>query len=355
MSSNSGISDHHTLLITILNRMYDDNLRQITSLQESNLQIRTIIVDLLSNTQQQQQQQRQRQYVNIDNINRYNNDSIQQPNYPNQTLIGARLARENARRLRENARRVRETPNTPIIQDTPITQNTPTIRNALLSHYQYFPSLPSINANLTNYLQSFLEPIDVYPTQQQIENATRNVLYRNIVEPTNQSCPISLEPFQDDDIVSMIRYCGHIFHRSELIHWFETNCKCPVCRYDIRNYSANNQSPLTNNSNETSENDDDIPYLEPNTDEPETIIDDQGPNTEENESNIDISGNRINRLADIFINNFLNSYSGINGTYETLYLDIAFDSSNNYLSNINGQNTQVQSRNYIFPMTRRTQ
>jgi hypothetical protein len=62
-------------------------------------------------------------------------------------------------------------------------------------------------------------------------------MYCNIVSPINRSCPISLENFNDTDMVSIIRYCGHIFHTEHLNRWFTSNCRCPVCRYDIRNYT----------------------------------------------------------------------------------------------------------------------
>ena len=49
-----------------------------------------------------------------------------------------------------------------------------------------------------------------------------------------------MEPFQENDQVMMIKHCGHIFKPAELQSWFQTNVKCPVCRYDIRNYTSTN-------------------------------------------------------------------------------------------------------------------
>ena len=40
-------------------------------------------------------------------------------------------------------------------------------------------------------------------------------------------------------MVSVIRQCNHIFKTEELNTWFRSNCRCPVCRYDIRNYNTN--------------------------------------------------------------------------------------------------------------------
>jgi hypothetical protein len=92
--------------------------------------------------------------------------------------------------------------------------------------------------NYRNYLNTFFTPVQIYPTQTQIETATRIVRYSDIIRPNNISCPISLEPFRDEDYVSVIRFCNHIFNTEQLNVWFQSNCRCPVCRYDIRNYSS---------------------------------------------------------------------------------------------------------------------
>jgi len=91
-------------------------------------------------------------------------------------------------------------------------------------------------------MQNFFQPVEVYPTTAQIEIATRNVQYCNILNPINRSCPISLETFNDNDMVVVIRFCGHIFKPEQIATWFRSNCKCPVCRYDIRNYNSNSSN-----------------------------------------------------------------------------------------------------------------
>jgi hypothetical protein len=76
-------------------------------------------------------------------------------------------------------------------------------------------------------------------TQTQIEAATRIVRYSDILNPNNTTCPISLTSFNDSDYVTIIRHCGHIFNTTEFNTWFRSNCRCPICRYDIRNYNTN--------------------------------------------------------------------------------------------------------------------
>jgi len=65
-------------------------------------------------------------------------------------------------------------------------------------------------------------------------------------DPSSNVCPISLEPFQLGDVVCEIRGCGHKFKRPNLMHWFRRNPRCPVCRYDLRDYmgvDASNSVP----------------------------------------------------------------------------------------------------------------
>jgi hypothetical protein len=102
------------------------------------------------------------------------------------------------------------------------------------------------NSELTSLLNTFLNTrVIVRPTTEQIETATRLIRYRDIENPLAEFCPISLEEFNDDDEVRQILQCGHIFHQNQFQQWFDTNSRCPICRYDIRNYI-----PLNNNNND---------------------------------------------------------------------------------------------------------
>lgn len=87
-------------------------------------------------------------------------------------------------------------------------------------------------------IQTLMEPVVIAPNQEQIRSATRRAKYRDISRPVNTTCPISLEPFADADDVVMIRHCGHIFKPTEFETWFRSNCRCPTCRYDIREHNS---------------------------------------------------------------------------------------------------------------------
>ena len=60
------------------------------------------------------------------------------------------------------------------------------------------------------------------------------------------TCPISLVPFRAGDEICRIRHCNHSFKKHYILEWFRYNVRCPVCRYDIREYL--NHLDLSNNN-----------------------------------------------------------------------------------------------------------
>jgi len=116
------------------------------------------------------------------------------------------------------------------------------------------------NIFLNDIVRNFYDPVIVRPSVQEIQNAIVNTTFGSIVNPINNSCPISLERFEHNTNVSQIIHCGHIFNPSDLNVWFQTNVKCPVCRYDIRRYTRRGMGspiPTTNNVEQEEEKDDD--------------------------------------------------------------------------------------------------
>lgn len=105
--------------------------------------------------------------------------------------------------------------------------------NASNLMFEYDIPLSQIN-NFMQMIQNFGEPVEVPLTSAEIEAATRTATYSSIVAPQNTTCPIQLDPFQDEDVVMMIRGCGHLFQRDALMNWFQRNHRCPMCRMDIR-------------------------------------------------------------------------------------------------------------------------
>jgi len=92
------------------------------------------------------------------------------------------------------------------------------------------------------------ENVVINPTSLQIENATINYEFcRETVENNNNTnCPITLEEFQEGEPVTRILHCGHTFRQTSIENWFQRNVRCPVCRYDIREYTSSSTSTINN-------------------------------------------------------------------------------------------------------------
>jgi len=84
-----------------------------------------------------------------------------------------------------------------------------------------------------------LTPVVVRPSEYQINNATETISFSSILENERRydRCPISHEPFTENSTVTRIRHCGHYFEPASLTTLFRNSVRCPVCRYDIRDYT----------------------------------------------------------------------------------------------------------------------
>jgi hypothetical protein len=301
----SDMSNSDILFINILNTMYNDNLRSIHHLMDQNTEITSQLIHIMNN----------RRNLNNSTFNTSENRQTNNRNYNRDRY---------SRRYRNN----------PIVEND--NNNNNTQRRVYIDNIPYYvddlqlytiPLNSSTSRNLGNQfsrvVNSFLEPINVTPTQSQIENATRNIVYGDILDPINNSCPISLEPFTDTSNVTMIRHCRHIFNTNSLMSWFNSNCKCPVCRYDIRNHNPNNNN---NNTATTSQHEDE----------------DEQEQEEENTS----------EYIDTAINQQANNRPNLNNNaIETLFVEILSDLSNNNIEYTLDNTSQLF--NSLFPINRR--
>ena len=90
-----------------------------------------------------------------------------------------------------------------------------------------------INESFNSYT-----PISIRPSLHQIRRATRLIQFRDISSVTHQICPIDREILNPTDTVMQIMHCNHYFRESNLRRHFRNNTRCPLCRYDIRNYTV---------------------------------------------------------------------------------------------------------------------
>lgn len=94
-----------------------------------------------------------------------------------------------------------------------------------------------------------LSPVTIRPTNAEIQAATEEIQFSNITLPPNSVCPITQERFTNDELVTRILFCGHIFKSSSINTWFNRNTRCPLCRYDIRRYSSATNEHLSEDDN----------------------------------------------------------------------------------------------------------
>lgn len=335
--SNQDFSNEDLSIITSLNEAYNNNLRSIqiftnsiNDLTDMNVQIHNRIVDIL----------------NIRNIRETNRGTNRGTNRESNrgTNRGTNTATNTATNTGTNRETNRGTTRNNLSRV--ILNNIPYIIDSV-QHYripstsQREQSEETRNNNFINLLQRFLQPVEIFPTQSQIEAATRNVRYCDIVNPINRSCPISLENFSDYDNVTVIRHCGHIFNRQELITWFRSNCRCPICRYDIRNYNSNsNYFDLSGNvSIDTSNN----------------LVNEQHNNYHESIYDESIDDENINqaeveRSIEEPINNNIN-YSTRRSNNGTTYFDLFF-SDNALLRNNFSTLSDITDPNALLNMLR---
>jgi hypothetical protein len=113
----------------------------------------------------------------------------------------------------------------------------------------------------TTILQSTPEE-RVLLTASQIDAATEIVQYDCDLMNHTQ-CPITLEEFVESEPVCRITHCGHIFKRTNLMRWFDTNTCCPVCRHNLIEQRADPPVPPPTSPNPN-------PTTEP---EPEPLVD----------------------------------------------------------------------------------
>ena len=309
------MSNSDILFINILNTMYNDNLRIIHHLMDQNSEITGQLIDVMNNRRQQTNPGNNTNNRSYSYNRRYrnNNHTTQSSNNTNSNTTA------NPTNATNTQRRV-YVDNIPYYVDN---LQLFTIPNSRSNTNTNTNTNTTIGNQFSRILNSFLEPINIIPTQSQIENATRTIVYGDILDPINTSCPISLEGFTDTSNVIMIRHCRHIFNTNSLMSWFNSNCKCPVCRYDIRDYNPNNNN--NNNNNNNTQN-------------------------EEQEENDELDNNNNNNQTNLHTNVNTNTNTN-NNSIEALFVEILTDLSNNDIE-YTFDNTSTLF-NSLFPINRR--
>lgn len=91
------------------------------------------------------------------------------------------------------------------------------------------PSLP----RAPRQPNSFMEPVIVRPTAEQIESGSTRAFP---LEDT--TCAICQDSIPVNQMARRLNVCGHTFHISCIDQWFGRDVRCPTCRHDIRETAA---------------------------------------------------------------------------------------------------------------------
>ena len=227
MSTNE--STHILLLqyMRIITRQQDTLINTINSMQQQNENLYSLISDLIriqnevSTTRTTTTREQPRTYAST---NRTRRTTINRPRtrmfFPS-TLSGI------TERINRTPRIVTHAPSMRVNIPGTVNQNTTTE--------------DILNESFNSY-----NPISIRPSLFQIRRATRILEFRDISNTTHQICPIDREILNPSDTVMQILHCNHYFRESNLRRHFRNNTRCPLCRFDIRNYipSLAETSPL---------------------------------------------------------------------------------------------------------------
>jgi hypothetical protein len=225
------MNHQETTLRRIVNRDYDDTINTVTTLRRENEELRRMVNNRTP-------QPTPRLNVPSPSVNplwsqrelRPIATTLRIPTQSNEPLIFNRTTREPLRN-----------PNLSFL---------PNNQDQFMR--RYLTNIPDL---LFGTIGQELTSVVVRPTDRQIRESTQLVRFGNIIDPQNGNCPISLERFDEQQLVTRIIFCGHIFSTNELQRWFETNVRCPLCRFDIREHrnqvSRNNLSTVNEEENST--------------------------------------------------------------------------------------------------------
>ena len=241
---NYNLSVDQRFIISHLKEMYDSNNRVLNSItQIHNQNINSETINNLINNLISSNNEIMRNVTNLSNTNNNINTNTNNNLNTNNRQQGNRQNSVRHQNIQQNNNR----------QQSNNRQNR--YNNYIYDSIYNYPNSRASDARISNLIYSFLEPIEIFPTPSQIESATRVVRFGDIIRPLNTACPITLENFNENDQVLVIRQCSHVFSNIGLTSWFRTNCRCPVCRFDIRNYISihpSNISELSSNVDNSS-------------------------------------------------------------------------------------------------------
>jgi hypothetical protein len=106
-------------------------------------------------------------------------------------------------------------------------------------------SIPNVFQELTNLINNnagAMTDVPIPVDAETIERVTETIPFDISDTSLPESCPIDLSAFEPYDELMKITQCGHCFRKSNLLRWFESNPRCPICRLDVRENGENREN-----------------------------------------------------------------------------------------------------------------
>lgn len=103
-------------------------------------------------------------------------------------------------------------------------------------------SMPNVFQELTNLINNnagAMTDVPIPVDAETIERVTETIPFDISDNTLPEICPIDLSAFEANDEIMKITQCGHCFRKSNLLRWFESNPRCPICRLDVRENGEN--------------------------------------------------------------------------------------------------------------------
>jgi hypothetical protein len=148
-------------------------------------------------------------------------------------------------------------------------------------------------------ISDIFQDVIVRPTIDQINTATTCFPYQ--YDSSYNQCSITMEEFEENEIVCRIKQCGHTFKKPAIMNWFERSVRCPICRYDIRNYIEENSVEPQN--------------LDENIVNSENVHDNIETNIYDSSYNVNIVNNEINEIINNLGDNLSSNLTQIFQSY----------------------------------------
>lgn len=71
------------------------------------------------------------------------------------------------------------------------------------------------------------------------------LIYQKYIHLNNNSCPICLCDYQEQEVLKILPGWYHTFHKECIQHWFKNQLKCPFCRVDITREQIDKDKDMT--------------------------------------------------------------------------------------------------------------